>query len=225
VKYLLNPIRTLLQRAFFCGMLCGFSAFAVAQTSDFKPYFSFGTAHGISMSSINFYPTVAQKSLKGYYGGIAVAYISEKHFGLQAELNYSQRGWSEQSGSDNMQRRINYFELPIMTHVYFGNHFRWMINLGPKIGYYLSESKSTNMASPPTEYTLAIANKLDYGICAGSGFEVNTGAMSYVLEARYSYSLSDIFPNTKSDTFGSSGNQFLSVTLGVFLHFRPQHHR
>lgn len=162
----------------------------------------------------------------GYFGGIAANYVSEKNFGLQAELNYSQRGWKEQDETTGIifQRRLNYIEMPVLTHFYLGNKFRWMLNLGPKIGYLLSES-STNAvtSSSHEEYTMPIANKFDYGICVGTGFELVSGSTSYTLEARYSFSLSDIFPNAKTDTFGSSGNQFLSVTLGVFLHFPARH--
>jgi hypothetical protein len=204
-------------------MLSSLSVAAIAQSSDFQPYFSFGTAHGVSFSSINFYPAVAQNELMGYYGGIAASYISEKNFGLQAELNYSQRGWKEE-GTGYSQRRLNYIEMPVLTHFYLGGSFRWFLNVGPKIGYFLFEKDKNTMSQPSTEYTLPIANKFDYGICGGSGFELYTKSMSYVLEARYSFSLSDIFPDAKSDAFGSSGNEFISITLGVFIHYRPQLH-
>ena len=215
-----KAIRRFVLTACFAGIL----VFCKAQSSDFQPYFSFGTSHGISMSSINFYPAVVQKQLLGYYGGVAANYISEKHWGLQAALNYSQRGWKEDESTGTLQRRLNYFEMPVLTHFYLGDKFRWMLNLGPKIGYMLSESSKNAVASTSyPENTMAIANKFDYGICAGTGFELVTGSTSYTLEARYSFSLSDIFPNSKSDTYGSSGNQFLSITLGVFLHFPVQH--
>jgi hypothetical protein len=211
-----NPVLRLVFVVLFAGSV----SFCKAQTSDFQPYFSFGTAHGVSLSSINFYPAVVQKQVMGYYGGIAASYISEKHFGLQVELNYSQRGWKTQQTSGDYQRRLNYFEMPVLTHFYLGNKFRWMLNLGPKIGYMLSESSQNAVSSSANpENTMPVANKFDYGICAGSGFELVMGSTSYVLEARYSFGLSDIFPNSKTDTFGNSGNKFLSITLGVFLHF------
>lgn len=160
----------------------------------------------------------------GYFGGVAVNYVSEKNFGLQAELNYSQRGWKEEDATTGTyQRRLNYIELPVLTHFYLGNKFRWILNLGPKIGYLLSESAQNAVAnSSHEEYTMAISNKFDYGICAGTGFELLAGKTIYTLEARYSFSFSDIFPDSKTDTFGNSGNRFLSVTLGVFLRV-PQH--
>lgn len=198
-----------------------------SQTTDFKPYFSFGTSHGISLSSINFYPSVTQQQLIGYYGGVSANYISEKNFGIQVELNYSQRGWKEKNETSAavFERRLNYFEMPVLTHFYLGNKFRWMLNLGPKIGYLLSESSTnaTESSSHP-EYTLPIVNKFDYGICAGTGFELMAGTTSYTVEARYSLSLNDIFANSKKDNFSNSGNQFISITLGVFLRFSPQHH-
>jgi hypothetical protein len=213
------------KRLFFLLLSCSFIS-GNAQSGDFQPYFSFGTSHGVSLSKINFYPAVVQKQLMGYYGGVAANYISEKHFGLQAELNYSQRGWKEQDETTGLtfQRRLNYIELPVLTHFYLGNKFRWMLNLGPKIGYMISESsKNAVESSSHEEYTMSVANKFDYGICAGSGFELLAGSTTYTLEARYSFSLSDIFSDTKKDTFSNSGNQFLSITLGVFLRFPAQH--
>lgn len=215
------------RKTFFVIIAVSIITLGKAQTSDFQPYFSFGTTHGISLSTINFYPAVTQQQLLGYFGGISANYVSEKNFGLQVELNYSQRGWKEkdETSGNVFQRRLNYFELPVLTHFYLGNKFRWMLNLGPKIGYLLSESsKNALESSSHPEYTMAIANKFDYGICAGTGFELLAGSTSYTLEARYSLSLNDIFPNSKKDTYSNSGNQFVSITLGVFLRFPAQHH-
>ncbi|MDP4202057.1 MAG: porin family protein [Bacteroidota bacterium] len=214
-----------IQRFAVITCFAGLSIFCKAQSSDFKPYFSFGTSHGVSFSNINFYPAVVQQQLMGYYGGIAANYVSEKSFGLQVELNYSQRGWKEQATAGAFQRRLNYFEMPVLTHFYLGNKFRWMLNFGPKIGYLLSESSQNAVASSShEEYTMPIANKFDYGFCAGTGFELCVGSTSYTLEGRYSFGLSDIFPNSKKDTFGNSGNKFVSITLGVFLHFPARQH-
>jgi hypothetical protein len=193
-----------------------------AQSSDFKPYFTFGTNQGISFSSINFYPNVVQQQLMGYYGGVSAGYISEKHWGLLAELNYSQRGWKEKNDAGYYERHLNYVEMPFLTHFYAGKGFRWILNFGPKIGYLMSEATKTNLTDLSTnkEFTLPVTHKFDYGICVGSGFELYSKAMSYTLEARYSYGLGDIFDNSKADPFGSSGNTFLSVTLGISLHFQ-----
>jgi len=202
-------------------MIC-FAAFpGHAQKSDFKPYFSFGTAHGAVLSSVNFYPNKVQNSFLGYIGGISGSYTSEQDFALQIEINYSQRGWKELINSVAYTRRLNYIEIPFLTHLYLGNSFRWILDLGPKIGFLIGNQKPpyTDALAGNPEYTLPISNTFDYGICAGTGFELYTKPMSYTLEVRYSFGLSDIFPNAKKDVFQSSGNMFWSLTLGVQLHF------
>jgi len=78
--------------------------------------------------------------MMGIHGGMAVKYISEKHLGLIAEVNYSQRGWTEEfdpTDGFSYNRRLNYLELPIMTHIYFGNKIRFIVNIGPQISFLL----------------------------------------------------------------------------------------
>ncbi len=189
-----------------------------AQT-PFRPYFLIGGTYGITLSSISFYPQITQSNLFGYTGGISGCFVSEPHFGLQVEVNYSQRGWKEQTGRNFYQRQLNYVEMPIMTHFFTNGKVGWFLNLGPKIGYLLSEKPITNLTTLTNpEYTSAISSRFDYGICAGSGFELHTRLLNFILEGRYSYGLSDIFPDRTTDYFGSSSNQVISVTFGIMFH-------
>ena len=58
---------------------------------------------------------------------------------------------------------------------------------------------------------MEITNKFDYGITAGAGFELSTKAGRFLIEGRYYYGLSDIFKNSKKDTFGRSNNGTIVV--------------
>nr|WP_246392411.1 porin family protein [Microbacter margulisiae] len=177
-----------------------------------------GGTYGATLSSVSFYPQITQSLLLGRTAGITGCFVSEPHFGLQFEVNYSQRGWKEQNGSSFYQRQLNYVEMPIMTHFFTNGRIGWFLNLGPKFGYLLSEKPTTNLTSLTNpEYTAAISSHFDYGICAGSGFELHTKPFNVVLEGRYSYGLSDIFPNRSTDYFESSGNQVISITLGLMF--------
>ena len=184
---------------------------SVFSQQKFQPELSIGVNSGLISSSMDFIPAVKQSNLLGYNGGISARFISEKHFGLQTELNFSQRGWK--ADSVLASRTLYYIELPLLTHLYFGQKkVRFVINLGPKIAYLLSE-KSDNLKN---ELNTKGWRKLDYGLCGGGGFEFHTQKLAYVIEGRYYYGLSDIFPNGKSDDFSRSANRNISVNFTVF---------
>ena len=101
-----------------------------------------GLNGGMAASTVNFNPKVSQSFLIGYTGGLVFRQISQKSLGFQAELNYMQRGWQESDG--NYSRQLNFIELPIMTHFNFGKKFRFFFNIGPKLGYLISENVLLN---------------------------------------------------------------------------------
>lgn len=184
----------------------------------FHPYLLIGGNYGLTLSSISFYPQISQATLLGKMGGLSVCFVSESHFGLQFEMNYSQRGWKEQTGNSFYQRQLNYVEVPVMTHFFTNGRIGWFLNLGPKIGYLLSQNTTTNLSKLTNpEYTMPISTKFDYGICGGTGLELHTKRFNVFFEGRYGYGLSDIFPNKASDYFGSSGNQVISITAGIMF--------
>lgn len=177
-----------------------------------------GTSHGVNGSMLLFNPNVRQTYLLGYNGGVAFRYISEKNYGLQIELNYSQRGWNE--ANQTYSRRLNYIELPFLTHLYLGDKNRFIFNLGPKIGYLLSESviESDGLNPDSDQHLLPAEFKFDYGIAAGLGYNLKTrSAGIFQLELRVYYGLSDVFPNTKSDFFNTSNHLNASINLGYFF--------
>ena len=191
-----------------------FSTNLFAQPSFEKPEIYFGTTQGISASMINFSPSVNQEMLLGYNGGFIFRYITEKNVGLQVELNYFQRGWKETDAI--YSRRLNYIELPFMTHIYFGNKTRFFFNIGPKISYLLSENvlRNETVSSEKVEQVKSVENPFDYGICGGLGFMFKISKNVFQLDARANYSLSDIFSNNKTDYFDTSNNINVSLNLG-----------
>ncbi|MCC8145586.1 MAG: PorT family protein [Bacteroidales bacterium] len=202
--------------------------------------FEYGINGGVTLSSMRFVFYVPQEKLIQGQGGLTVRYISEKNFGLQAELNYSQRGWKEQSDDiriNRYSRSISYLELPFMTHIYFnmGKRFRGVFNIGPQIGYCLSEKtleKVLYAPGPsnngeniiyegiPSYYSQDVQKKFDYGIAGGGGLEFRTGIGSFILEGRYYFGLSDVFNNTRSDYFQASSNQVISIKLTYLTSFQ-----
>ena len=188
----------------------------VAQDRLMKPELYIGANFGITESKIMFNPTVDQGFLRGYNGGLVMRYIAEQNVGMQAELNFSQRGWTESSGQ--YARQLNYIELPFMTHIFMGKRSRFFINIGPKISYLLLESVKTNDTKlTAAERSTVVQHPFDYGICTGLGFLVNIKGKIFQLDTRANYSLSDVFANTKRDVFSTSNNFNLSVNLAWLL--------
>lgn len=191
-----------------------------SQTVFFKPSKKYlGVSFGVDHSMILFHPSVNQViPFIGYTGGISYRYITQKNVGLQIELKYSQRGWED--ADYGYARRIDYLELPFLTHIYIGNTHRIIFNLGPKIGYKLSESVLKNGKSDfdYEEYIEKIKYPFDYGITAGLGYNLHTRKTGvFELEARGYYGLSDVFPNSKSDYFGASNHLNVSLNVGWYF--------
>lgn len=184
-----------------------------AEKPQFVPEKYFGLSFGETASMIYFNPTVKQSFLTGYNGGFIYRYIGKKNLGVQAELNYSQRGWKESDGL--YARQLNYIELPFMTHFNFGNHFRTFFNIGPKISYLYSEKTLINDSpdSSAEQHISPVKNPFDYGFCTGFGFLLNVKGQVLQLEARGNYSISDVFSNAAKDYFDNSNNLNLAVNV------------
>ncbi len=193
-------------------VMLSFFTLTKAQVRLDKPEVYFGASAGVTESMVIFKPAVSQGYLLGYNGGIVFRYIAEKNVGMQAELNFSQRGWTEATGL--YTRHLNYIELPFMTHIYMGKKNRVFLNFGPKISYLISENVVRNETSNiELQHITKTENPFDYGLCAGLGFLINIKGSIYQLDTRANYGLSDVFSNTKSDYFETSNNLNVSVNL------------
>ena len=173
--------------------------------------------------------------LLGYTGGggLVGRYDSEKNVGVQVELNYAQQGWQEKFfGTEYAYSRvINYIELPVLTHIYFGSDkFKVFLNIGPKIGYAIGDKTTTSgnfdnfdqedeENHPLVQHDMPIQNKFDWGICGGPGIELRTKVGYFVLEGRYYYGLGNIYKSKKVDPFPQSSPNVISVKLAYLVSF------
>lgn len=211
-------------------LCCALSFSAKAQTK-YPKEISVGAGGGVTLSKVSMKPSVKQGFKMGASMGARFRYIEEKYFGFQVELNYAQHGWKENFEGEpySYSRSLHYIELPFMTHIFFGNNrIRGFFNLGPQVGFFLSDSYKANFdtGNPPTfetyrvtnQYASEVANKIDYGICGGGGIELRMGKHSILAEGRYYFGLADIFKNRKKDFFTSSSNQYISVGLSYLFH-------
>jgi hypothetical protein len=206
----------------FCFLLI--ACLANAQDESFTPEWAFGVNGGATFSKVSFSSKVRipQELFPQSTGGLTVRYISENHFGILGELNFSQRGWKELSDSihlDKHTRSLAYIELPLMTHIYFalGKRVNFVFNIGPQISWFLNEkiieTELNTSGEPPSYYNMGIQRKFDYGIKGGLGLEFKTGIGSFILDGRYYFGLSDIYNNTRADFFQASSNKVMGINL------------
>ncbi|MDR1879601.1 MAG: PorT family protein [Tannerellaceae bacterium] len=220
------------------GLSLALLAEADGQTA-FRRELSIGGSFGMGMSTVSFVPKIQENQLLGLQVGITGRWLTEKNLGLMAEINFSQQGWDEQFDDTQYHytRRINYVDIPIMTHIYFGSgRIRFIFNLGPKVGYAMSEQTTTNVkqddALPPNNGEKAtilrdkpLENKFAWGICGGPGIELRTKAGYFILEGRYYYALGDIFHSKREDPFSMSSSQVIMGKLTYLIPLTKQKKR
>lgn len=210
---------------------------AKAQT-HYIPHVWVGGHAGMTMSEISFSPSVRQSMVQGMTAGLSFRYAEERHVGLIAEFNISQRGWKEdfEGAPFSYSRRLTYMEIPVLTHIFFGSpKFKGFFNLGPVVGYMIGDNIKSDfdyahpdqvpgfpLSNRSTEQmAMEIKNKFDYGITAGAGCEfVVKRRHAFSLEARYYFGLGNIYPSSKKDTFSASRGTSIMVTLGYMFRLK-----
>ena len=215
------------------ALVCVFALPMMAQLGEVRNNLAVGVNAGMNMNTVTFSPQIKQNSHMGMSFGLTARYMSEKYFkmmcGIQAEINYTQRGWKEniEDGSgDTYSRTMNYVEIPLLAHLAFGKDAldsgtKFFINMGPQVAYFISEKEKMSEEWNPTyrpngvnqQYGKWVENKFDYGILGGIGMELSTKAGHFLLEGRYYYGLADFWGSSKKDDFGRSGHSYMGVKL------------
>jgi hypothetical protein len=219
------------KKIFFIILLsiAGYCTHLRAQVGEPRHNFAVGGSAGYVSNTVSFQPRVKQNGMSGLTFGVTGRYVSEKYFkmicGAQLELNYTQLGWKEkvpEGATGTYQRTMNYIQIPFLAHLGFGKELRglqFFVNAGPQIGFLLSESQKFSSdfdisgRTITTQYGKMAEKKFDYGIAAGAGLELRTGAGNFLLEGRYYYGLGDFYKTTKQDYFSRAANMTLCIKL------------
>lgn len=222
--------------AFLIFIMFSISVSGMAQT-HFDSRVDIGGRGGVTFSTVMFKPSITGKFGMGYTAGFTFRYSEENHFGLIAEVNLVQRGWAEKFEDlpYSYQRILNYVEIPVMSHIYFGRRTKFFINAGPEIAYYLGDHIKSNFDYANTEglegfhdknrryeqLTMQVSQKLDFGIVAGLGTEFKINRRNaLVLEARIYYGIGNVMPSGRQDTFSVSNQLSVGVTAGYWFRIK-----
>ncbi|MEN8137043.1 MAG: porin family protein [Bacteroidota bacterium] len=203
---------------------------AVNAQNSFKPESSIGIKLGGNISRVAFDLPIEQNLNYGYLGGIVFKHKSERKLGIQLELNYMQAGWNEKLDTINTYiRRLNYIQVPIMTHINIGEGKTNLIfNLGTYVSFLISESDEINFIVEEEVlkyYNEPLSNNTEFGFTGGLGIVRKTSIGTFQIEARFNQSLNNIFKyevNSQEYPFSASKNQTLEVTLSYLLNLKSR---
>jgi len=205
-----------------------------AQKRLLSPEYFIGFQGGATASSVLWSPkvpgaeSITSSALLSGTGGLVFRYSGHRCCGVQVELNYARRGWQEKedatatSAERHYTRILDYIELPVLTHIYFGkHHVRGFVNLGPQIGYCVHESQSGTMQTTEVHQYAPLDNPFAWGVAGGLGIIGMTDrAGCFQLEARFTYGLGALFSSSTTSHFQQSNMMTLSVNLAYFIPLR-----
>ena len=206
-------------RIILLGGLLALSTLIMAQPRLRRPEIYVGGHAGVMASTVLFNPSFdgmdILKSPLSVNGGLVFRYAGHKVCAIQAEINYMQRGWREVGTDVDYRRQLDYIEVPLLMHLYFGKkHFRGFLNLGPQIGYCFRDA-SYGTPNPLYAHQYEKIDKpFDWGVAGGLGVYYRTNKIGlFQLEARMNYSFGGVFGTSKIDYFTSASPVNLSVNF------------
>ena len=146
-----------------------------AWSVGFKGGSTFSSVAGTQRAITN--DRVSTRLIVGYTGGLSVQYLTEKNFGLQVEFNYTQKGWRQAAPETAPDRRyrvdLDYAEVPILAHGYFGNkNTRIFLNAGVYLAHLLSsDTDRANIEDGDVNYLYQerFQNPFDFGSAGRRG--------------------------------------------------------
>lgn len=227
----------MLKRYFISVIISILGLVSASAQTHFDSRVDLGARGGVTLSTVMFKPAIISKLGLGYTAGVTFRYTEENHFGLIAEINLVQRGWAEKFEDlpYNYQRILDYVEVPIMSHIYFGRRNKFFINAGPEIAYYIGDHIKSNFDYHDTsglegfhdknrreeQLTMDVSQKLDFGILAGIGGEFSINKRnSLTLEARVYYGIGNVMPSGRQDTFSISNQLSFGITAGYWFRIK-----
>lgn len=194
--------------------------------------FAIGLQGGGNFSTVEIFrrPEFLTRNVKIHRGaqyGVTFRYLSEKHAGLQMEINYSQRGWRDVNDTSDVRytRTFDYIEVPVKTHFSIGNgKVRIILEGGPYIAYMFNSSQSTEdlnveNSRVESEYVFDSSdNRWDYGIRADGGLQLYFPFGAFEVKAFYAFGYANMFMD-KSQAVERSQNRIYGLNFGYLYYF------
>jgi hypothetical protein len=198
--------------------------------------FSAGPRIGLNLSTLRG-DVEGYKMTPGLVAGAFLMYSSLNHFGISADVLYSQRGGKFTGVNPGnvpveLKQQINYLEIPVALRYFLtlSGNFRPNLFFGPSLAIPLSakrvNQKIGGSAQPDVTNSEAFNNP-DLGLFAG--FQLNFPGLGerqrFLIDARYTYGLADVTSQPISGGIGGQNiyNSTITLTLGYGFGVGPEY--
>lgn len=208
-----------------------FSLLLCVSTGYAQQRFSAGPRVGLNLS--NYWGNADNMSFTpGLSAGAFLMYSSLNHFGLSADVLYSQRGTSYNDNRLKFIQRVNYLEIPVLARYFLtlSGNFRPNIFIGPSLGVKMNAKRIKGDYLQGTGPVLNGDNSNDFkdlDLGAAGGFQLNWGTgnrQHFLIDARYTLGLSDVqnLPNVWGNR-NSLKNSTFTLALGYSFGVGREH--
>jgi len=151
---------------------------------------------------------------------------------IQPELHFTQKGTQFEEVLDGSKLttaiKTSYFELPVLIKTNYGTeNFNIYSFIAPSIGYANNRFQtitSDGLDKIKTDIDFideenAKSQRWEYSAVTGIGAEFKAGIGSFVIDARYSFGLSDNtkFKNEKPDDWKKTTNRGCTLSIGYII--------
>jgi hypothetical protein len=194
--------------------------------------FSVGPRVGLNLS--NYWGNADNMSFTpGLSAGAFLMYSSLNHFGISADVLYSQRGTSYNDSRLKFIQRVNYLEIPVLARYFLtlSGNFRPNIFIGPSLGIKMNAKRIKGDYLQGTGPVINGDNTNDFkdlDLGAAGGFQLNWGTgnrQHFLIDARYTLGLSNVQNNLPNlwGTRNSLQNSTFTLALGYSFGVGREH--
>jgi hypothetical protein len=201
----------------FFSLLCVMNL--AAQKPAFTPSTYLGITAGGAFNRVGFTPYVKQNMLAASSFGVMFRHVSEPNIGVQIELNYTGRGWTENRDSlGNYTRNLTVLDIPFTAAFIIGSKkLRFAVNLGPDVTYLLHDKENISIVDTAFYkgyYGQPMNQSWSFGFTGGASIEWYSKIGAFAIRASYNYMLTNYF-SLKSDTFYYEESKSQTLNLGI----------
>lgn len=153
-----------------------------------------------------------------FMGGLFLSVKPSRRFGLQAEVNYQQKGAEVRTGIlTTTQLQLSYLEVPVMARfVYFGRGKTLpYLSTGPSFNLLLS-ARNPSLREPAVTQQY---ERFDLGWAAGGGLEIDLENKWWIIDLRYTHGLLNLASQANPPAVRNAVFT-LSMALGFELYDR-----
>lgn len=169
----------------------------------------------------------------GLAAGAFLMYSSLNHFGISADVMYSQRGAKYNDGRYSFTQHVNYLEIPVVARYFLtlSGNFRPNVFIGPSLGIKLNAKRTDGEVLSGASTVINADNTKDFNsldLGATGGFQLNWGMgnrQHFLFDARYNLGLSNVqsqLPNLWG-TRNSLNNSTITLTVGYGFGVGKEH--